>query len=179
MFDSPNEDDKMPEMPENDIRGPTPVARSYFLLWCSWTIFQLLFINGDSFPSLNDHSDNVSFLTVWISGSSCRAGSNLSLFKVLCGYTNCETIDIIKHSFKSPFGRKRCLYYYVLLPSVSNFCVKLRIRITEFKFCQDHLRANWPCSPKLPTTRYLPVVTSLASWSFYIRIDTECLLDWQ
>ena len=31
------------------------------------------------------------------------ASSNLSLLKVLCGYCNCETVDIAKPSFKSPF----------------------------------------------------------------------------
>ena len=70
------------------------------------------------------------------------ASSNLSLFKVLCGYTNCETIDITKPSFKSPFDGKDV--YLIVCPShqVSNFCVKLRIQIAEFKFCQYHLRAN-------------------------------------
>ena len=50
------------------------------------------------------------------------ASSNLSLFKVLCGYTNCEIIDITKPTFKSPFDGKAV--HLIVCPShqVSNLC---------------------------------------------------------
>lgn len=35
------------------------------------------------------------------------ASSNLSLMKLLCGYTNSEDVDISEVSFKSPFDGKR------------------------------------------------------------------------
>ena len=52
------------------------------------------------------------------------ASSNLSLFKVLCGYTNCETIDIAQPSFKSPFDGKDI--HLIVFPShkVSNICYR-------------------------------------------------------
>ena len=51
------------------------------------------------------------------------ASSNLSLFKVLCGYTNSESIDIVKPSFKSPFDGKDV--HLIVCPShqVSDVCV--------------------------------------------------------
>ena len=51
------------------------------------------------------------------------ASSNLSLLKVLCGYSNCENIDIAKPSFKSPFDGKDV--HLIVCPShqVSNVCV--------------------------------------------------------
>ena len=53
------------------------------------------------------------------------ACSNLSLFKVLRGYTNCKTTDITKSSFKSPFDGKDA--HLIVCPShqVSKICVKI------------------------------------------------------
>ncbi len=43
------------------------------------------------------------------------ASSNLSLHKLLCGYCNCEDVNLLDSSFKSPFDGKRV--HLIICPS--------------------------------------------------------------
>ncbi len=50
------------------------------------------------------------------------ASSNLSLLKLLCGYSNCEDVDLLDSSFKSPFDGKRV--HLIFCPSHQVYIVQ-------------------------------------------------------
>ena len=77
------------------------------------------------------------------------ASSNLSSFKVLCGYTNCEIIDITKPRFKSPFDGKDV--HLIVCPSHQVNICNAYLRVSNLFVSHTkglrliyHVRGNFP-----------------------------------